>query len=58
MNRVREGRPDLFDIFINENPDGIIASFSGQTGIGVREHIEKTFRADFMLSDPRFTVQE
>lgn len=38
---------DLFDIFINENPNGIIASFSGQTGIGVREHIEKTFRADF-----------
>lgn len=38
---------DLFDIFLNENPKGIIASFSGQTGIGVREHIEKTFRADF-----------
>lgn len=38
---------DLFDIFLNENPNGIIASFSGQTGIGVREHIEKTFRADF-----------
>jgi carbamoyl-phosphate synthase large subunit len=38
---------DLFDIFLNENPSGIIASFSGQTGIGVREHIEKTFRADF-----------
>ncbi len=38
---------DLFDIFLNENPGGIIASFSGQTGIGVREHIEKTFRADF-----------
>ena len=38
---------DLFDIFLNENPFGIIASFSGQTGIGVREHIEKSFRADF-----------
>lgn len=38
---------DLFDIFINENPSGIIASFSGQTGIGVREHIEKSFRSDF-----------
>lgn len=38
---------DLFDIFINENPYGIIASFSGQTGIGVREHIEKSFRNEF-----------
>jgi len=38
---------DLFDIFLNENPSGIIASFAGQTGIGVREHIEKNFRADF-----------
>jgi carbamoyl-phosphate synthase large subunit len=38
---------DLFDIFLNENPEGIIASFSGQTGIGVREHIEKSFRSEF-----------
>jgi carbamoyl-phosphate synthase large subunit len=38
---------DLFDIFLNENPEGIIASFSGQTGIGVREHIENTFRKEF-----------
>ncbi len=38
---------DLFDIFLNENPYGIIASFSGQTGIGVREHIEKSFRNEF-----------
>lgn len=38
---------DLFDIFLNEKPEGIIASFSGQTGIGVREHIENTFRSEF-----------
>jgi carbamoyl-phosphate synthase large subunit len=38
---------DLFDIFKHENPEGIIASFAGQTGIGVREHIENTFRRDF-----------
>lgn len=38
---------DLFDIFINENPFGIITSFSGQTGIKIREHIEKGFRKDF-----------
>lgn len=38
---------DLFDILLNENPYGIIASFSGQTGIKIREHIEKSFRKDF-----------
>lgn len=35
---------DLFDILHNENPIGIIASFSGQTGIKIREHIENSFR--------------
>jgi carbamoyl-phosphate synthase large subunit len=38
---------DLFDIFLNEKPEGIIACFSGQTGINVRGHIEESFRKDF-----------
>lgn len=38
---------DLFDILINEKPFGVIASFSGQTGIQIREHLEKNFRNDF-----------
>jgi len=38
---------DLYDIFLNENPEGIIACFSGQTGIKIREHIEKSFRKNF-----------
>jgi carbamoyl-phosphate synthase large subunit len=38
---------DLFDIFLNENPAGVITAFSGQTGIGIREHIENSFRKDF-----------
>ncbi|MDH5580619.1 MAG: carbamoyl-phosphate synthase large subunit, partial [Bdellovibrionales bacterium] len=38
---------DLVDIFMFENPEGVIASFSGQTGIGIREHIEKTFYNEF-----------
>jgi carbamoyl-phosphate synthase large subunit len=37
---------DLFDILINENPFGVIASFSGQTGIQVREHLERSFRKE------------
>jgi carbamoyl-phosphate synthase large subunit len=36
---------DLFDILLNENPYGVITSFSGQTGINIREHIETSFRA-------------
>ena len=39
---------DLFDIFINENPAGIITSFSGQTGIQIREHLEKSFRKNYL----------
>ncbi|MBT5095565.1 MAG: carbamoyl-phosphate synthase large subunit [Halobacteriovoraceae bacterium] len=39
---------DLFDIFKNENPEGIITSFSGQTGISIREHIEKSFRKNYL----------
>jgi carbamoyl-phosphate synthase large subunit len=35
---------DIYDILLNENPKGIITSFSGQTGIRVREYIEKGFR--------------
>ena len=38
---------DLLDIFMFEKPEGIIASFSGQTGIGIREHMENTFIKDF-----------
>ena len=38
---------DLFDIFINENPEGIITSFSGQTGINIRGHIENSFRKEY-----------
>ncbi len=38
---------DLFDILINENPEGVITSFSGQTGIGIRKHIEHSFRSEF-----------
>ena len=38
---------DLFDIFINEDPAGVITAFSGQTGIGIREHIENSFRKEF-----------
>ncbi|MDO9181788.1 MAG: carbamoyl-phosphate synthase large subunit, partial [Bacteriovorax sp.] len=38
---------DLFDILINEKPFGVIASFSGQTGIQLRENLEKSFRQDF-----------
>ncbi|MBP9682226.1 MAG: carbamoyl-phosphate synthase large subunit [Bacteriovorax sp.] len=38
---------DLFDILINEKPFGVIASFSGQTGIQLREHLERSFRSEF-----------
>ncbi len=38
---------DLFDILFNEKPYGVIASFSGQTGIQLREHLEKSFRSEF-----------
>lgn len=38
---------DLFDILLNEKPFGVIASFSGQTGIALREHLENSFRKDF-----------
>jgi carbamoyl-phosphate synthase large subunit len=38
---------DLFDILCHERPHGVIASFSGQTGIHLREHIEKSFRNEF-----------
>lgn len=37
---------DLFDILINEKPFGVIASFSGQTGIQLRENLERSFRKD------------
>lgn len=37
---------DLFDIFSHENPDGVIACFSGQTGIKVRAHMENGFRGE------------
>lgn len=38
---------DLFDILYNEKPFGVIASFSGQTGISLREHLERSFRKEF-----------
>jgi carbamoyl-phosphate synthase large subunit len=38
---------DVFDILRHENPEGVIASFAGQTGIHLREHIENSFRSDF-----------
>ena len=38
---------DLFDILLNEDPEGVVAPFSGQTGIGIRSHIEKSFRNEF-----------
>ncbi len=38
---------DLFDIFNNENPTGIIASFSGQTGIKIREYLENGVLSEF-----------
>lgn len=37
---------DLFDILINEKPFGVIASFSGQTGIQLRENLERSFRQE------------
>lgn len=37
---------DLFDIFLNEKPNGIITAFSGQTGIKVRHHLEDSFRRE------------
>ncbi len=37
---------DLFDIFSHENPDGVIACFSGQTGIKVRAHMDNGFRGE------------
>lgn len=38
---------DLFDILLNENPYGVITSFSGQTGINIRNYIENSFRNEF-----------
>ena len=37
---------DLFDILHNEKPFGVIASFSGQTGIQLRENLERSFRKE------------
>ncbi|WP_127717645.1 carbamoyl-phosphate synthase large subunit [Halobacteriovorax sp. HLS] len=38
---------DLFDILLNEDPYGVITSFSGQTGINIRSYIENSFRSEF-----------
>ncbi len=35
---------DLFDILEFEKPQGVITSFSGQTGINIREHLESETR--------------
>ena len=37
---------DLFDIMLNEKPFGVIASFSGQTGISLRSQLEHKLRHD------------
>lgn len=37
---------DLFDILKHENPEGVISCFSGQTGIAIRGHLEKSFRQE------------
>ncbi|MFT6071425.1 MAG: carbamoyl-phosphate synthase large subunit [Bacteriovoracaceae bacterium] len=39
---------DLFDIARNEKVEGMITSFSGQTGIKIRNHLEKNFRKEFL----------
>jgi carbamoyl-phosphate synthase large subunit len=39
---------DVFDILLNEKPFGVIASFSGQTGIELRENLERSFRTDLL----------
>jgi len=39
---------DLFDIAKNEQVEGMITSFSGQTGIKIRNHVEKNFRKEFL----------
>jgi len=38
---------DLFDILRFENPNGVITSFSGQTGINIRSHLEADFRKKY-----------
>ncbi len=38
---------DIFDILCHEDPYGIIACFSGQTGIKIRSYIEKDYRTNF-----------
>ena len=38
---------DIFDILYIENPDGVIASFSGQTGIKIQNYLEKDFYKEF-----------
>ena len=37
---------DLFDILLNERPSGVITSFSGQTGINIRTHLENDYRKE------------
>lgn len=38
---------DIFDILCFERPEGVIASFSGQTGIHIRNHLQNSFRSEF-----------
>lgn len=38
---------DITDILTHETPQGIIACFAGQTGIKIRERLEKGFRKKF-----------
>lgn len=37
---------DILDIYLNEQSEGVVACFAGQTGIKVREASERTFRND------------
>jgi len=48
---------DLCEIFQHEHAEGIVASFSGQTGIKIREHFERGFRSEsthFKFLGPKF----
>ena len=38
---------DLFDLLINERPEGIISCFSGQTGIKIRKYLEDSFLGQY-----------
>jgi carbamoyl-phosphate synthase large subunit len=50
---------DIVDILFQENPNGVITSFSGQTGIKIREYIEGGFLNnlfDFKFLGPNLKI--